>query len=619
MSGSVTPAASAPHVSSISAAFVRRVAASPLLAAKFRSCTALGCAFTAGVAVVVLTGWVLNVERLKVFLYHGPIAMNPLTAIAFLLCAAALWLKHDESLVEGSRRAHAANACAAAAVIAGVLVLLAITGAWDSHVDELLFRDQLRSRPFSNRMAPNTALNFLLVGLALLLLDVESRHGRRPAQILTLTATCVSLLALVGYFLAVLAFYNVPTKVPMALNTSLCFAALCIGTLCARLDREPMATIVSATAGGVVARRLLPAAFGVPLLLGWLRARGQEMGLYDPPMGLSLFALGNIVAFNLLVWWTARLLYRLDERRRVAEERLQQQNALLEQAVRAEREAISALKEAQSQLVQSEKLAGLAQMVAGVAHEINNPLAFASNNAAVLQRDVTALGEIVVLFQRAADAAGPALEASHAELLADLRDRCERLDLAYTLDALPRLAASSRDGLARIKRIVEDLRNFARLDESDLHEVDVNEGIRSTAGLMRTKAGERGVLIELDLAPSLPRVACYPAKINQVVMNLLANAIDVSPVSGMVTVRTAPDGEGGVRIEVTDRGAGIIPEIRGRIFDPFFTTKPVGQGTGLGLSVSYRIIKEHNGSIEVASEPGRGSTFTVRLPRGPQT
>jgi signal transduction histidine kinase len=500
-----------------------------------------------------------------------------------------------------------------------VLALLAIAGVWDSHVDEILFRDQLRSRAVANRMAPNTALNFLLVGLALLLLDVETRRGggRRPAQILTLTATCVSLLALVGYFLAVLAFYNVPTKVPMALNTALCFAALCVGTLCARLDREPMATIISATAGGVVARRLLPAAFGVPLLLGWLRARGQEMKLYDPQLGLSLFALGNIIAFNLLVWWTARLLYRLDERRRVAEERLQRQNELLEQAVRAERQAIAALKEAQSQLVQSEKLAGLAQVVAGVAHEINNPLAFASNNAAVLQRDVKALGEIVALYQRATEAAGPALEASHAELLAELRDRCEALDLGYTLDALPRLAASSREGLMRIKRIVEDLRNFARLDESDLSEVDLNEGVRSTAGLMRPKAGERGVSIELGLAPSLPRVACYPAKINQVVMNLLANAIDASPAGGTVTVSTAADGDGGVRIEVTDRGGGIAPEIRDRIFDPFFTTKPVGHGTGLGLSTSYRVVQEHQGRIEVNSELGRGSTFTVRLPRGP--
>ena len=201
-------------------------------------------------------------------------------------------------------------------------------------------------------------------------------------------------------------------------------------------------------------------------------------------------------------------------------------------------------------------------------------------------------------------------------MLQSIRDLAERIDLPYTLESLPGLMSTSRDGLKRIQRIVEDLRNFARLDESDLHEVDLNEGVRSTAGMTGPRAAAKGVRVELDLSP-LPPVACYPAKVNQVVMNLLANAIDASPAGGVVTVRTAAAAREppGVRVEVADRGSGIAPEIRGRIFDPFFTTKPVGQGTGLGLSISYRIVKEHGGSIDVDSAPGQGSRFTVRLPR----
>ena len=608
-------------------------AAHPFLAARFRSFTAFGCAFTAFVSLMVLAGWTFDVEWLKTFLYRGtatttagatrstllPVGMNPMTAIAFLLCATSLWLKHDEGAV-GPRRRHvrAADAMAGGAVVIAALVLLAAVGGWDSHVDQWLFADQLSVRQGGNRMAPNTAFNFLLVGTALLLLDVETRQARRPAQMLTLVATCVALLALVGYFLSVGAFYNVPARVPMALNTALCFAALCAGTLCARLDREPMATIVSATTGGVVARRLLPAAFGVPLVLGWARARGEERGLFGAQTGLSLFALGNIVAFNLLVWWTARLLYHLDERRRLAEERLQEQNDRLEQAVRAERQAMAALKEAQSQLVQSEKLAGLGQMVAGVAHEINNPLAFVTNNVAVLQRDVTAVRDILGLYQEATRLAPPSASPEHAALVARIRDRSDQIDLPYTLEGLPQLTATSREGLLRIKRIVEDLRNFARLDESDLNEVDVNEGVRSTAGMLHVRAAERDVRVALELA-ALPRIACYPSKINQVVMNLIANAIDASPGGGTVVVRTAPDAAGGVRIEVIDHGTGIDPATLERIFDPFFTTKPVGHGTGLGLSIAYRVVKEHHGTIDVETAPGAGSRFVVHLPRGPQT
>jgi signal transduction histidine kinase len=170
----------------------------------------------------------------------------------------------------------------------------------------------------------------------------------------------------------------------------------------------------------------------------------------------------------------------------------------------------------------------------------------------------------------------------------------------------------SREGLRRIQQIVKDLREFARLDRGDYQEADLNAGVESTLNIVRGHAKKRQVQFETDLKP-LPPFKCFPAKLNQVVMNLLTNAIDASPENGKVTVRTRAD-DGFVRIEVEDQGGGIDPAVRERIFDPFFTTKPLGKGTGLGLSISYGIVQEHNGRIEVDSEMGKGSKFTVVLP-----
>jgi signal transduction histidine kinase len=248
-----------------------------------------------------------------------------------------------------------------------------------------------------------------------------------------------------------------------------------------------------------------------------------------------------------------------------------------------------------------------------VAHEVNNPLAFVSNNVAVLQRDVAALRDVLCLYRKA-----DALLAEHApDLLARVREIAERFDLDYILENLDRLTARSREGLRRIQQIVKDLRDFARLDDGDLQAVDLNVGIASTVNIIHGRAMKGGVAVTTDLRP-IPQVTCYPGKINQVVMNLLANAVDACAPGGAVAVRTevAPAADG-VLIHVEDNGSGIPPDVRERIFDPFFTTKPVGQGTGLGLSICYGIIKDHGGTIDFESSPGQGTLFSVRLPVAP--
>jgi PAS domain S-box-containing protein len=291
-----------------------------------------------------------------------------------------------------------------------------------------------------------------------------------------------------------------------------------------------------------------------------------------------------------------------------AEEQLVSQNVKLQEMARSEREARAAVMQAQSQLVQSEKLASLGLIVAGVAHEINNPVAFVTNNVVVLGRDVGELRDLVVLYQEADDL----IARERPELADRVREFSDRVDMNYTLANIEGLIHRSRDGLKRIQQIVGHLRLFAHLDEGDVNDADLNDGIESTAAILVGHARKKAIELVRDLAP-LPPVTCNAAKINQVIMNLLTNAIDASDEGGTVTVRSRPE-PGGVRIEVCDNGCGIDPAVRDRIFDPFFTTKPVGQGTGLGLSISYGIVNDHGGSIEVDSAPGRGACFTVHLP-----
>jgi len=298
--------------------------------------------------------------------------------------------------------------------------------------------------------------------------------------------------------------------------------------------------------------------------------------------------------------------------RKQAEEQMRRQNILLQELAQAEREASAALKRAQSQMVQTEKLAAMGQLIAGVAHEINNPLAFVSNNVAVLQREFVQLRDLLMLYRSGEGhiAAGDPL------IMRQISELAERIDLSYILQNVPEMLTRSRDGLKRIQQIVSDLREFSRQETSgDVQQgVDLNAGIQSTLNIVKGRARRSNVELKTELSP-LPGIACQPAKINQVILNLVANAVDACGNGGTVTIRTQPGADGGVEIRVIDTGTGIAPEIREKIFDPFFTTKPQGQGTGLGLSISHGIIADHGGRIEVESEPGHGACFIVKLPK----
>jgi signal transduction histidine kinase len=246
------------------------------------------------------------------------------------------------------------------------------------------------------------------------------------------------------------------------------------------------------------------------------------------------------------------------------------------------------LKEAQTQLVQSAKLAAMGQLVAGVAHEINTPLGTINSNV-----DVTARALRVLREEMTSPPGGPS-------------EKTQRM--FATLDSLTEV---SQVACARIVRIVRDLRNFARLDEADFKEVNLNENIESTLSLLQHELKDRIRVIK-DFS-EVPLIPCYPNRLNQVFMNLLVNAIQSISGKGEIRIRTHLEGPF-IRIAISDSGSGIKQEHLEKIFDPGFTTKGVGVGTGLGLSISARIVQDHRGAIAVQSEVNKGTTFDISLP-----
>jgi PAS domain S-box-containing protein len=260
------------------------------------------------------------------------------------------------------------------------------------------------------------------------------------------------------------------------------------------------------------------------------------------------------------------------------------------------------LRETQAALVQTEKLASLGRLAAGVAHEINNPLAYVTNNLAVIRRDTQAAVAALDAHRRGDMVAAARLE--------------KEADIDYLRENFARTCDKTLEGLQRVRDIVRNLRDFARLDEAEFKEAELNAALKSTIEIVRHQTKEKGIRLETDLG-ALPVVMCHPGKINQVFLNLLVNAIQACDRGGIVTARTRAELGAEVVVEVEDNGCGISPGNRPRLFEPFFTTKPVGQGTGLGLSVSFGIVRDHGGAIEVESEEGRGSVFRVRLPLKP--
>jgi len=282
-------------------------------------------------------------------------------------------------------------------------------------------------------------------------------------------------------------------------------------------------------------------------------------------------------------------------------------NAALRKEKEEQQLLLDKLQEAQEQLLQSEKLAAIGQLAAGVAHEINNPIGYISSNMRTLEGYIDNLISVIRVYEGAEGALQ-----EKTELLQSIRSVKEKVDLEYTKGDCVSLLHESQEGIERVKKIVQDLKDFSRTGETAWQWTDIHLGLDSTLNIVNNEIKYKAEVIKEYGA--LPEVECVPSQLNQVFMNMLVNAAHAIEERGAITIRTSQMDEEWISIEISDTGKGIEKAHLPKLFDPFFTTKPVGKGTGLGLSLAHGIVTKHGGRIEVESEPGKGTTFRVVIP-----
>ncbi|MBI5792169.1 MAG: PAS domain S-box protein [Rhodocyclales bacterium] len=338
------------------------------------------------------------------------------------------------------------------------------------------------------------------------------------------------------------------------------------------------------------------AAVGKTLELEAIRKGGEEF-----PMEISLSAVRHKDR-----WLALGIVRDISERKRAERE----VRAYLDEVTRANAELKalnSKLEQAQGQLLQSEKMASIGLLAAGVAHEINNPIGFVNSNLGTLGSYVGDFLRLINAYEKAEELLRDR-EDAFAGVGAVKRD----VDIAYEKEDVVSLMAESSQGIERVKKIIQNLKDFSRIDsEEKWSPEDIHRGLESTLTVVWNEL-KYTCEVRKEYG-ALPLVECLLSQLNQVFMNLLVNAAQAIEKKGVITIRTGVQNDS-VWIEIADTGKGIAPENMKRLFDPFFTTKPVGKGTGLGLSVSYSIVEKHHGTIEVESVPGQGTTFRVRLP-----
>ena len=321
----------------------------------------------------------------------------------------------------------------------------------------------------------------------------------------------------------------------------------------------------------------------------------------------------------------------LQHERSKAEVALRRSEAQLrEQATQLE-QALNKIKETQTQLVQSEKMYSLGMMVAGIAHEINNPVGFVYGNITPASESLQDLLELVNLYRE-----------HYPNPVSVIQEYAETIDLDFVMDDLPKLLQSMKVGAERIRDIVASLRTFSRIDQGEMKQVNIHEGLDTTLQILQHRLKEKPGRPAIEVIKNYGRITsveCYSGQINQVIMNILANAIDAldsmiissenseserllahpSPQiqihTELLNVRQCPSNSASIVIRIIDNGPGMTERVRLLLFDPFFTTKPVGQGTGLGLSISYQIIvAKHGGQLRCVSAPGEGTEFIIEIP-----
>lgn len=502
------------------------------------------------IAGLVLVGWLLHVPVLK-SVAPGLIAMNPLTASLFLIAGFALiragqrYRKRPDILV---------MICGVLIIVGGATKVADCVFHFDRSVDEMMFQQQVNSPgPYgSSEIAMNTALGFICCGAGLLLLDLQTKRGTRPAQAFIVIVGLLALLALIGYGYRVLPLYSFGSRLPMALNTAICFELFAVAALAVRPSRGIMMVVTSDTTGGAMARRLMPAAILIPLILGALLFSSEKHGFFAVESGISLFAFANIVLFTAVIWWNAKLLFWAEEERLKAMEKLKRTTIDLE---RSNTE--------------------LQQFAYVASHDLTEPL------------------RMVVSY----------LELLNSRAQKKLGEE-EREFIGY-----------ASDGAQRMQHLIQDLLAYARVDTRGrpLEPTDCERVLASALANLKVAIAESDTTVEHD---PLPMVEGDAVQLTQVFQNLIGNAIKFHGKQTPRIHVGARRLNGEWVFHVKDNGIGIDPKNFERIFVLFqrLHTRQEYPGTGMGLAICKKIIERHGGRIWVESAQGAGTTFFFTIP-----
>src|SRR5881392_4311897 len=515
---------------------------------------------TAAIAVTVLTGWIAQIDLLKNFA-PGMIAMNPFTAGGLLAASIALFLRQPVDAPK--MRTVIGQLLAGAIIVIGGLNLLYHH---DVAAPRWLMMAPLADGSLVEVNGIRISLSFILIGASLLSLNWKTARGFRPAEVACAVTVVIAILSLVAYSHYLIGFYTTRTYTPASLLTSVSFFLLATGILLARADRGTLAIVVSETAAGMLARRLIPLAILLPILIGALRQTAERAGLYDPTFGAAHSATTFMVLFFAAIWWTARMVFRIDSNRMLAEGARQKQE---EQVRQLNMEKIAAERASQAK----------DDFLAVLSHELRTPLTPALAAASYL--------------------------AEHEDLSPQIREEVAAIRTSVQLEA----------------RLIDDLLDLTRITrgkiELHLEVVDVHGLLRNSLEIARDNILQKQLDLVMDFGADRHHVWADAVRLQQVFWNLINNAVKFTKKNGRITVRTV-NKDGRFVFQITDTGVGIEPDQLDRIFRAFeqgerSISRKFG-GLGLGLTISKRLLELQGGAITVHSEGlNRGVSFKLSL------
>jgi signal transduction histidine kinase len=508
---------------------------------------------------VVIVGWISDIPCLK-SIHPSLVTMKANTAVGFILIGLSLWLLQMKQVNWIGRIT--GQVMAAFAALLGLLTLSEYVFGWNIGIDQVLIKEQAGAIATSNlgRMAPNTAFNFLLVGLALLFLDTETRRGLRPAQILIIVEGVISLVAFIGYAYGARQFYGLAPYTKMALHTAVVFNLAFLGVICARPNSGLMAIMTADSAGGIMMRRLLPISILILLVTGWLRLLGQKKNIYDLASGTSIRAVVDIIIFSVLVMITSRALHHADIERKQLVDKTEELNERLRK------------RSAELEIINNE----LRTFSYSVSHDLRTPLRSIDGFSRILSED----------YQNSLDMQG--------------KDYLQRI----------------RGAAQRMAILIDDLLKLSRVTRAEMHCTTVDLSSVAYVIAAELQEGDRNRRVEFAISEGL-RVQGDETLLRVVIENLLGNAWKFTSRHTRARIEFGADGQEGDRTiyYVRDDGAGFDMRYASKLFGAFQRLHAVTEfpGTGIGLATVQRIIHRHGGRVWAEGETEKGATFYFAL------